>query len=199
MSPYVINRVHGNTTSLGPAVPLCGKLVLSARCLEHRLVCPSTTSNNTNHTAHCALDDLLGTTGELDSRLALVRVVADDGHVVARSSAQRTPVTHLLLDIGDDGTFGNGAKREDVSNVERSVLAGVDELTSVHAFVGDEGLGVELVAVGITESDLGEGCTTAGVVDDLLHDTTDVTMALGVVESSELCGCFVEAGAGGAC
>ena len=30
------------------------------------------------------------------------------------------------------------------------------------------------------------GRTTAGVVDDLLHDTTDVAMALGKVESAEL-------------
>lgn len=125
--------------------------------------------------------------------------MADDGHVVARSPAQRSPVTHLLLNVRDDGTFRDGAEREDVADGEGGVLAGVDELTSVHALVGNEGLGVKLVAVGVAEGDFGERGTTAGVVDDLFYDTADITMALSVVESSELCGCFVEAGAEKVC
>ena len=113
-------------------------------------------------------------------------VVADDGDVVAGSTAERTTVANLLLDVGDDGTLGNGREGKDVSDGESGVLAGVDELASVHALVGDESLGVQLVAVGVAELNAGEGSTTTGVVDDILHDTADVTMALGEVEGAEL-------------
>ena len=150
------------------------------------LVGTSTTGNNTDHATDGALDDLLGSGGELDAGLALVGVVANDGNVVARGAAESTTVANLLLDVGDDSSLGDGAEGEDVADGERGVLAGVDELASVHALVGDEGLGVQLVAVGVAEDDLGQRCATAGVVDDLLHDTTDVSMALGEVEGTEL-------------
>jgi hypothetical protein len=69
-------------------------------------------------------------------------------------------------------------------------------LTSVHSFVGDECLGDVLVSVWMTESDLGERSTTARVVNDLLHDTTNITMSLSVVEGAELGRGFVETGVG---
>lgn len=166
--------------------------MLGARSLKERLVGSATTSNDTDHTTDAALDDLLGARWELDTGLALLRVVADDGNVVAGGSAERTTVTHLLLDVGDNGTLRAGAEGEDVADGERGVLAGVDELAGVHALVGDEGLGVELEAVRVTEDDLGEGSSSAGVVDDLLYDTTDVSMSLSKVERAELRGGLVE-------
>lgn len=64
----MVDRVHGNTTSLGPGVSLHSELVLRARCLceyfvsnhcesrissephtEHWLVCSSTSCNDTDH------------------------------------------------------------------------------------------------------------------------------------------------------
>ena len=150
------------------------------------LVGTSTTGNNADHATDGALDDLLGARRKLDAGLALVGIVANDGNVVARGTAERTTVANLLLDVGDDSSLRDGAEGENVADGERGVLAGVDELAGVHALVGDEGLGVKLVAVGVAEDDLGQRRTTAGVVDDLLHDTTDVTMTLGEVESAEL-------------
>ena len=166
--------------------------MLSARSLKQRLVCSTTTSDDTDHTTDAGLDDLLGARGELDTGLALVGVVANDGNVVTGGTAKSTTVAHLLLDVGDNGTLGAGSEREDVANGEGSVLAGVDELAGVHALVGDEGLGVELEAVRVTEDDLGEGSTTAGVVDDLLHDTANIAVSLSEVESAELGGGLVE-------
>ena len=166
--------------------------MLSARSLKQRLVCSTTTSDDTDHTTDAGLDDLLGARGELDTGLALVGVVANDGNVVTGGTAKSTAVAHLLLDVGDNGTLGAGSEREDVANGEGSVLAGVDELAGVHALVGDEGLGVELEAVGVTEDDLGQGGTTAGVVDDLLHDTANIAVSLGEVEGTELGGGLVE-------
>jgi hypothetical protein len=153
---------------------------------KERLVGTSTTGDNTDHATDGALDDLLGARRKLDAGLALVGVVANDGNVVARGTSERTTVANLLLDVGDDSSLRDGAEGKDVADGERGVLAGVDELAGVHALVGDEGLGVELVAVGVAEDDLGQRRATAGVVDDLLHDTTDVTMTLGEIESAEL-------------
>lgn len=212
----MIDRVHSNTTSLGPRVALDSELVHGARGLcsivsrhssnhiirisrfpkhtQHRLVSTTTTGNNTDHTTGRVLDDLLGTTGKLDTGLAVLRVLANNGHVVTRGTAKRTTVTSLLLDVGDNGTLGNGGHGEDVADGQGGVLPGVDELASVHSLVGDEGLGDHLVLVGVTELDLGEGSTTAGVVDDFLHDTTDVSMSLGEVRGTELGGSLVETG-----
>jgi hypothetical protein len=82
--------------------------------------------------------------------------VANDGNVVARGTSERTTVANLLLDVGDDSSLRDGAEGKDVADGERGVLAGVDELAGVHALVGDEGLGVKLVAVGVAEDDLGQ-------------------------------------------
>jgi len=105
--------------------------VLSTRGLEERLVCSSTTGDDTDHTTAGAGEDLLGARRELDTGLALVGVVADDGHVVARGTAKRTTVTGLVLDVGEDGTLGDGGEREDVADGQGGVLAGVDELCIV--------------------------------------------------------------------
>jgi len=55
---------------------------------------------------------------------------------------------------------------------------------------------VKLVAVGVAELYSGEWCATTRVVNDLLYNSSDVSMALSEVEGSELCRCFVEAGVG---
>lgn len=140
------------------------------------------------------MDDLLGSGGQLDTGLALIGVVADDGDVVAGGTAQGATVANLLLDVGDDGTLRHGAQGQDVADGQGGVLARVDELAGVHALVGDEGLGVQLELVGVAEDNLGQGSATAGVVDDLLHDTSDVSMSLGVVEGPELGGSLVQSG-----
>ena len=153
---------------------------------QHGLVSTAATSDNTDHASGLAVDDLLGAGGQLDSGLALIGVVADNGDVVARSAAQSTTVTNLALNVRNDGTLRNGAQGQNVANGQSSVLSGINKLTSVHSLVGDEGLGVLLELVGVPEDNLGQRSTSAGVVDDLPHNTADVAMSLGVIESSEL-------------
>lgn len=46
----MVNEIHGYTTSLEPRVGLDGVLMLSARRLRERLVRPSSTSDNADHT-----------------------------------------------------------------------------------------------------------------------------------------------------
>ena len=190
----MIDGVHGNTTGLGPRVALDSELVLGTRSLEQGLVGTATTGHDTNHTTGRVLDDLLGTGRQLDTGLAVVGVVADDGHVVAGGTAQSTTVTGLLLDVGDNGTLGHGGEGQDVADGQSGVLTGVDELAGVHALVGDEGLGDHLELVGVAELDLGEGSTAAGIVDDLLDNATGVSMTLSVVKGTELGGRLVETG-----
>lgn len=141
---------------------------------QHRLVSTTATSNNTNHASGLAVDDLLGAGGQLDSGLALIGVVANNGDVVARSAAQSTPVTNLALDVRYNGTLRDGTQGEDIADGQSSALTSVDELTSVHSLVGDEGLGVLLELVGVSEDDLSQRSTSAGVVDDLPHNTAKV-------------------------
>lgn len=108
--------------------------MLSTRRLHERLVCTATTSDDTDHTTAGAGKDLLGTGGELDTGLALIRVVADDGDVVAGGTAERTTVTRLVLDVGEDGTLRDGVEGKDVADGESSVLSGVDELVACQSF-----------------------------------------------------------------
>jgi len=192
----MVDWVHGNTTSLWPAVALDGELVLSTGSLQERLVGTTTTSDDTDHSTGVALDDLLGTGWELDTGLALIWVVTDNGNVVSGGTTESTTVTDLLLDVGDDGTFWDGSERKDVSDGQGSVLTGVDELAGVHALVGDEGLGVELELVWVTEDNLGQWGTTSWVVDDVLYDTTNVTVSLSIVEGTELSWGLVQTGVG---
>jgi hypothetical protein len=163
---------------------------------QQRLVGTSTSGNNSNHSTCAALDDLLGSTGKLDTSLALVGVVADNSNVVARSAAEAASVANLLLNVGDNGTFGDGAQREDVADGQSSLLSGVDELASVHALIGDESLGIILELVWVTEGNASEGSSSAGVVNDLLHNAASVSVSLGIVESSELGGSLVKTGVG---
>ena len=102
--------------------------MLSTRRLHERLVCAATTGDDTDHTTACAGKNLLGARWELDTGLALIGVVADDGNVVTGGTAERTTVTVLVFDVGEDGTFGDGVEREDVADGERGILSGVDEL-----------------------------------------------------------------------
>jgi hypothetical protein len=193
------------------------------------LVSSATTSDDTDHSSGSRVDDLLGAGGKLDAGLALIRVVADNGDVVAGGSAERTTVTDLLLNVGDDGTLRHLTEGEDVADGQSSLLSGVDELAGVHAFVGDEGLGSLLESVGVAEDDLGERSTTtciaimvsrrssnctqfvnfrrimylgnligelASIVDNLADYTSKVSVALGIVEVSELGGSLVQARVG---
>jgi hypothetical protein len=57
----MVNGVHGNTTSLGPAVALDSELMLGARSLKEGLVGTTTSSNDTDHATGTAADNLLGT------------------------------------------------------------------------------------------------------------------------------------------
>lgn len=107
------------------------------------------------------MDDLLGTGRKLDTGLALIGVVANDGDVTTRGTAESTTVTDSLLNVGDNGTLRHLTDGKNVTDGKSSLLSGVDELAGVHALVGDEGLGDVLVLVGVAEGNAGKGSTSA--------------------------------------
>jgi len=112
----MVDGIHGNTTSLGPRVALDSELVLRPRRLEERLVWSSTTCNDTNHATDAALENLLCTAGKLNTGLAFIWVMADDGDVVAAGASKSATIANLLLDVGDNSTLRDGSERKDVAN-----------------------------------------------------------------------------------
>jgi len=182
----MLNGVHGHTTDLGPAVTLDLVLVVGATGLQHGLVDTSTTGDDADGSPVGGGDDLLGAGRQLYPGLLGVRIVGDDGGVVSRSTGDTAAVSGLLLQVGDDGTFGHLSDWHHVAHSQLGLLSAVDELSSVHTFGGNEQLLPGLVAVGVTEVDDGQGGATTGVVDDVLYDTLDVAITLGVVDRTEL-------------
>jgi len=193
----MINRVHSNTTSAGPVVTLGLELVECTTGLEEGLVDPSTTGNDANGSTGTARDGLLGTRRKTNAGLVVIGRVSNDGGVVAGSAGKSTTVADLLLNVADDGTFRALAHGEDVSDGESSLLSAIDEGTGVKALSGNESLLAELVAVGIPENNTGEGGTTTSIVDDLLHNSADVTVTLSKIEVTETGGILVVVGVGG--
>ena len=86
--------------------------------------------------------------------------MADDSRIVSRRSGERTAVTNLLLNVGDDSTLRALRNGENVTDGKSRLLAAVDEGTGVKTLGGDEGLLAELVPVGVAEDDASKGSTT---------------------------------------
>ena len=179
----VINRIHSNTTSTRPRIPLDTILVERPSSLQNRLINPSTPSNNPNHPSRRTRHNLLGTGRQLQPCLALVGIVANDNDIVARGTSEGSTVADLFLDIRDDCAFGHDAEGENVADSQVCLFSGIDELASVHALVSDKGFSAVFVAVGIAEDDFGEGGSTAGIVDDFLDDASEVAVSLGVLHT----------------
>lgn len=161
----MLNRVHSNTTNLGPAVALDLVFVVGTASLQHGFVNTSTAGNNSDHSAVGGGNNLnvpgqklnqmnfsiylLGARWELDSGPLSIRIVGDDGGVIARSTGDTSTVAGLLLQVGDDGTLRHASDGHNVSDGQLSLLSAVNELASVHTFGGDKELLPDFVAVRI--------------------------------------------------
>nr|GLL22612.1 hypothetical protein CK203_099716 [Ipomoea trifida] len=167
----MLHGIHGNTTDLRPAVPLNAELVISISSFEESLILSN-------------------------SAIIWLGVVADNNNVIARAPSEDTAVADLVLDIANDGTFGDRSERQNVADDEVSLLTTVDELAGVHALGGDEKLLLVLEAEGVTEGDASERGAATGVVDDLRHHTLEVAIALAEVEGAEAGGALAVVGVG---
>lgn len=187
-SVRVLNGVHGNTSNSGPAVALNLVLVVLVTGLHDGLVNSATTSDHTNHSSAGAVQSLSGTRGKSDSGLAAILGVTDDDSTATGGLGQSTAITNLGLEVANYSTLGNLADWENVTDGKLSALTAVDELTTVHALSSNEVSLDQLVLVGISEVDSGNGSTSAGIVDDFSNDTLDIAVSLSEVVSSELGG-----------
>jgi len=184
----MLNRVHSNTTNNGPGLSLGLVLVVGASSLQQRLLGTSTSSDGSDHGTACGLEDLTHTRWQTDTGEALVGVVGNNHGVVAGGAGESGSVTGVLLDVAHGGTFGDLTDGEHVADGELGLGTEVQELSGVHSLSGDDQFLVGLVLVRITEVDDSKGCTSTGVVDDVLDDTLDVSVTLGEIELAEL-GC----------
>ena len=184
----MLDGIHRGTTDLGPRVALDLILVEVVTGLEDGLVEATATSGDTNHGTVGGADGLTGTGRKTDAGLLAIFGVTDDDAGSTGGLGDVGAITGLGLQVADDGTFGHLSDGNDVTDGELSLGTEVDEHTGVETFASNHQLLAELEAVGITEDHAGEGSTTTRVMDDLLHQTADVTMALGVVEGAELRG-----------
>lgn len=129
--------------------------------LEQWLVNTTTSSNDTDGSTRCAGDDLLGTTGQTDTGHLSVLIVSDNGGIVAGSTCKSTTVACLAFNIAHDRTFGERAERENVADVDDSLLSTVDELAGGHTLGSNERLCASLEAVWVAELNASERSTTA--------------------------------------
>jgi len=151
---------HGNTSSLGPVVPLSLGSEERPSGLQEGLVNTSTSGNDTDGSTGERRDGLLGTGRKPDPGLLVVNGVTDDSGVVTRSSGERTTVTSLLLDVANDGSLGALTDGEDVSDVQGSLLSAVDERSGRETLGSDESLLSDLVSVRVSEDDSSQGGTS---------------------------------------
>lgn len=147
----MLDRVHGNTTDLRPAVALGLVLVVRATGLEHGLLGTSSSSHLTDGCTASGWQDLLAARGQLDTSDAGIGVVGDDDGVVSGGSGNCATVSSLLLKVADDGSLRHGANGLDVADMEGGVLATVDELTAIDALCANEVLLVRPVPIGVPE------------------------------------------------
>merc|ERR1711962_1789116 len=186
----MLDGVHGHTTNLRPRIPLSHVLEVGSAGLQQRLVDSSSTGDDADHRAVAGRNRLLRSRWQFDFRPSHIRVVGDDGGVVAGSSGQFAAISQLLLELTDDGSLRHGADGHLVADGQRRLLAAVDELARVHALDGDERLLALLEFVGISKLHDGQRCAASGVVNDVFDDAFDVAVAFGVVGSAEAGGAF---------
>jgi len=111
--------------------------------------------------------------------------VADDDGAGSRGASEAAAVSQLCLDVGNDGSFWHSVNWENIADSEGSFGSRVDKLTGVHALHSDEILSVLLVFVLVSENDFGKRCATARIVNDVLHNSLDVSFPLSEVQCSE--------------
>mmetsp|Transcript_25276 Transcript_25276/g.31086 ORF Transcript_25276/g.31086 Transcript_25276/m.31086 type:complete len:280 (-) Transcript_25276:87-926(-) len=184
----VLNWILCHTTNLGPAISLHTVLVVCGTSLQQRLVSTSSTGHHTNLRTGTRWNRLLSSRRKLNTGGTFVFVVRFDNGEATRSTCIGTTVSLLGFNVTHDGTFGNFGEGKNVTNIQTSFLSSVNKLTSVHAFSSHEKFHVTFVVVRVEELNLCKGSSSTGVVDDFLHNTTDVTVALSVVQGTKLHG-----------
>jgi len=186
----MLDWILGDTSYLWPAVSLHSELVVGASGLEHWLVDSSAAGDEAEHGSVAAAVELLDAGWQLHSGLAGVGVVGDNGAVSTGSLGDLASVTGFLFERADDSTLWHLSDWHDVTDVQLSLLTGVDELTGADTLWAHHGLGDLSVLVWVLELNLGDWSTPAWVMYDVLDETLDESLSLGIIETPQFGGTF---------
>jgi hypothetical protein len=102
----------------------------------------------------------------------------------------------MVLYVADHGTFRDGSDRQNVTNDESRLLAAVNELAGVHTLGRYEQLVLLLVPERVSEGDLGKWSSTTRIVNNIGHDSFEISISLAEIEASEPCRSFAVVGVG---
>jgi hypothetical protein len=116
----MVDGVHSNTTNAGVVVLLCLTLEPGSASLEEGLIGSLATGDNADHGTAAALHGLTDAGGEAHAGLGTVFGVTDDDGGGAGSAGERSTVTELGLNVGDDGAFGHVGHGEHIADGEGS-------------------------------------------------------------------------------
>jgi len=184
----MVNGIHGNSSNSRPSLSESLHLVEDSTSLKDGLINSFSGGNETNHGSGFTGEGLSGTRGKSDSGLAEIIGVTNDDSGGTGASGELTLITGVVFNVTDGSTFGDLVDGEDVTGGEGSLLSGIDELTGVHSFNGEEMGVLKSVLIRVSEDDLSEGSTTTGIVEDLSDDTLNVTISFSEIENSESSG-----------
>ena len=176
---------HRNSGDDGPHLFLGAEHVMHATGLEDGLLGSAASSDDADGGAGIGIDGLSNSRGKSDSGAGSVFRLRDHGGEGAGSAGVLSLIASVLLDVADEGTFGDFLDGENVSDGEGSLGSAVDVLSRVKPFGSNVEFSVGSEGVGISELDLGNGSSTAGIVDDFPDDAADEAVALGVVKAAE--------------
>jgi len=178
--------ILSNSTNLGPAITLDGVFVVGISGLEKGLVGTSTSGNNTDLGTDTRRNSLLSSRWKTKTGGSLVLIVGYNYSEGSGSTGESTTVTNFGLNVTDDGSLRYGGNGKDISYSEGGLLSAVNVLSSVHTLGGEHELIVPLVTVGVQELNFGNGGSTTRVVKDLLYNSLDVSVLLGVIDVTKL-------------
>jgi len=184
----MVNGIHGNSSDLRPSLSQSLHLVEYSTSLQDRLINSFSGSNKSNHGSSLTGEGLSGTRRKLNSGLAQIIGMTNDDGGGTGASGELALITGLVLNVTNGSTFGDLVDGEDITGGQRSLSSGIDELTGVHSFNGDEMVVLESVLIRISEDDLSEGSSTSGIMDDLSDDALNVTISFSEIENSESSG-----------
>lgn len=182
----MVHGVHRHSSHGRPSSPLCLVFVVAHPCLHNGLLVSTPPCNYPHHRPTGRGDYLLRSRGKTETSFSCFVVVRDDCRGIPRTTGQLASVTRPRFYIANDGTFWKGGQGQDISDINVSFLPAVDELASIHPFCGDESLVELLVTERMMKFNNSKRGTTTWIMNNILHNTLDITMLLTKVKNAEL-------------
>jgi len=186
----MLDGVHGDTSHSGPVLLLGLVFVVRVVGSQERLVASLSAGNDADHGSAASEDGFTNAGGESDSGLLAIFGVTDDDAGSTGGTGEGASVSELGLAGRNDGSLRHAVEGHDIANLQRSFFARIHKHAGVHTFDGDEILSAVLVSVCVSENNLSEGRSSAGIVNNVPDDTLSVSLSLHEVEGSELCRCY---------